>query len=91
MWRGRLNFSLKVTCNYQRGTQRDTGNCTTQFAEKGLAFVTQDSRVDCEVVWKLVTIEELNPTLGSLKLCTKDATLLDLLTANGVRLVTGVK
>ena len=35
-------------------------------------------------MWKLITIEELNPTLGSLKLCAKNATWLDLFMANGV-------
>ncbi|CAE7911504.1 unnamed protein product [Symbiodinium necroappetens] len=84
VWHGWLDLGLKVTSNHQRGTQRDTGNCATQFAEKGLSFVTQDSRVDCEVVRKLVAIEELNPTLGSLKLCAKNATRLDLFMANGV-------
>ena len=90
MWHGWLDLSLKVTSNHQRGTQRDTGNCATQFTEKGLSFVTQDSRVDCEVVRKLVTIEELNPTLGSLKLCAKNATRLDLFMAYGVSPVAGV-
>ena len=91
VWRGRLDFSLEISRNYQCGTKWDTGNSTTQFAEKGLAFITQDSRVDCEIVWKLVAIKDLNPTMGSLQLCTKYATLLDLLMANGVRLMTGVE
>ena len=90
MWHCWLDLSLKVTSDHQRGTQRDTGNRATQFTEKGLSFVTQDSRVDCEVVWKLITVEELNPTLGSLKLCAKNATRLDLFMAYCVSFVAGV-
>ena len=42
--RSRFDFCLEVTCNDQSGTKRDTGNCTAQLVEKGMAFVTQDSR-----------------------------------------------
>ena len=53
MWHRRLYLSLKVTDNHQSSTQRDTGYRATQLTEKGLSFVTQDSRIDSEVVWKL--------------------------------------
>ncbi|OLQ04851.1 hypothetical protein AK812_SmicGene12106 [Symbiodinium microadriaticum] len=39
--RGRLDLSLEISRNYQCGTKWDTGNSTTQFAEKGLALITQ--------------------------------------------------
>ena len=91
MRRGRLDFSLEVTRNGQSGTKWDTGNSTTQLAEKGVAFVTQDSRVDCKIVWKLVAIKDLYPSLGSLQLRTEYAALLYFLMANGVRLMTGVE
>ncbi|OLQ07575.1 hypothetical protein AK812_SmicGene9006 [Symbiodinium microadriaticum] len=84
----RFDFSLEVACNDQSGTKWDTGNSTTQLAKKGVAFVSQDSRVDCEVVWKLVAIKDLYPTLGSLQLRTKYTALLYFLMANGVRLMT---
>ena len=84
MWYCCLDLSLKVTSNHQSGTQRDTGYRATKLAEQGLSFITQDSRIDSEVVWKLITIEELNPTLGSLKLCAKNATWLDFFMANSV-------
>ena len=57
MWYRWLDLSLKVTSNHQSGTQRDTGYRATQLTKKGLSFVTQDSRIDSEVVWKLITVE----------------------------------
>ena len=54
--RSRFDFSLEITCNDQSGTKWYTSYSTTQLVKKGVALVTKDSRVDCEVVWKLVAI-----------------------------------
>ena len=86
-----FDFSLEVTCNDQSGTKWYTSNSTTQLVKKGVTLVTKDSRVGCEVVWKLVAVKDLHPSLGSLQLCTKDVALLYFFVTNGVRLVPGVE
>ena len=60
VWRSRFDFSLEVPRNDQGGTKRDTSNSTTQLAKKGVALITQDDRVDSEIVWKLVAIKDCN-------------------------------
>ena len=91
VWRSRFDFSLEVSRNDQGGTKRDTSNSTTQLAKKGVALITQDDRVDSEIVWKLVAIKDLNPSLGSLQLRTKYTALLYFFVANGVCLMAGME
>ncbi|CAE7267553.1 unnamed protein product [Symbiodinium necroappetens] len=90
VWRSWLNLGLKVTGYHKSSSHGNASNRTAQFTKQSLPFITQDNRINSEVVWKLVAIEELNPSMGSLNLRAKDSARLDFFVANGICFVAWV-